>query len=168
MAAVAITRTELTAAQLRRAATRTQDANAARRMLALALVMEGKSRSEAAAACGMDRQTLATGCTATMPRVWRGRVGRQFEQADVVRDVQFAAGLMPAGAVEQNDGVAVGRDDAADLGEVQVHRLGVGLGQDERSADIPRGTDRAEQIGPVVALIARRARPAAALGPNAG
>lgn len=58
MAAVSITRTELTAAQLRRAATRTQDANAARRMLALALVMEGKSRSEAAAACGMDRQTL--------------------------------------------------------------------------------------------------------------
>jgi transposase len=27
-------------------------------MLALALVMEGKSRSEAAATCGMDRQTL--------------------------------------------------------------------------------------------------------------
>jgi transposase len=58
MAAVAITRTELTAAQLRREATRTADANAARRMLALALVMEGASRAEAAAACGMDRQTL--------------------------------------------------------------------------------------------------------------
>ena len=58
MAAVAITRTEHTPAQLRRAASRTGDANAARRMLALALVMEGKSRSEAAATCGMDRQTL--------------------------------------------------------------------------------------------------------------
>jgi transposase len=55
---VAITRTEHTAGQLRRAATRTDDANAARRMLALALVLEGKSRAEAAAACGMDRQTL--------------------------------------------------------------------------------------------------------------
>ncbi len=58
MTAVAITRTEHTPAQMRRAASRTGDANAARRMLALALVMEGKSRSEAAATCGMDRQTL--------------------------------------------------------------------------------------------------------------
>jgi transposase len=58
MTAVSITRTEHTPAQMRRAASRTGDANAARRMLALALVMEGKSRSEAAASCGMDRQTL--------------------------------------------------------------------------------------------------------------
>ncbi len=55
---VRITRTEHTSAQLRRAAARTDDAKAARRMLALALVMEGKSRSEAAGTCGMDRQTL--------------------------------------------------------------------------------------------------------------
>ena len=60
MAAVAVTRTELTAAQLRRAATRTQDANAARRMLALALVLDGSSPGEAAAkSCGMDRADLA-------------------------------------------------------------------------------------------------------------
>jgi len=58
MAGVAITRTEHTPMQLRRAASGTGDAGAARRMLALALVMEGKSRSEAAATCGMDRQTL--------------------------------------------------------------------------------------------------------------
>jgi transposase len=57
-AAIAIRRKDYTAVQLRRAATRTADANAARRMLALALVMAGKSRGEAAAACGMDRQTL--------------------------------------------------------------------------------------------------------------
>jgi transposase len=57
-AGVAITRTDWTAGQLRKAAARSRDANAARRMLALALVMEGKSRREAAAACGMDRQTL--------------------------------------------------------------------------------------------------------------
>src|ERR1700737_1954603 len=57
-AAVAITRKDYTAAQLRRAAARTDDANAARRMLALAQVMDGKTRGEAAASCGMDRQTL--------------------------------------------------------------------------------------------------------------
>jgi len=56
MVAVAITRTELTAADLRGAAARARDGCAVRRMLALALVLEGRSR--AAAACGMDRQTL--------------------------------------------------------------------------------------------------------------
>ena len=58
MAAVAITRTELSAADLRREAARTRDANASRRMLAIALVLEGRPRGEAAAQCGMDRQTL--------------------------------------------------------------------------------------------------------------
>ena len=58
MVAVAITRTELTAADLRGAAARAKDADAVRRMLALALVLEGRSRAEAAEACGMDRQTL--------------------------------------------------------------------------------------------------------------
>jgi transposase len=58
MVAVAITRRELDAAGLRRAARRCRDPHAARRMLALALVLEGTSRTEAARACGMDRQTL--------------------------------------------------------------------------------------------------------------
>lgn len=55
---VAITRTELDAADFRAAAARSKDTAAARRMLALALVMEGHSRGEAARAAGMDRQTL--------------------------------------------------------------------------------------------------------------
>jgi transposase len=56
--AVAITRTEPSAADLRREAARTRDAKAARRMLAIALVLEGRPRAAAAASCGMDRQTL--------------------------------------------------------------------------------------------------------------
>ena len=55
---VAVTRKELGAVELRREAGRCRDARAARRMLALALVLEGRSRSEAAALNGMDRQTL--------------------------------------------------------------------------------------------------------------
>ena len=55
---VSITRTEHTASDLRREAGRTADARASRRMLALALVMEGESRETAARQCGMDRQTL--------------------------------------------------------------------------------------------------------------
>jgi len=57
-AAVSITREDYTAAELRREAKRTDDADVSRRMLALALVLEGKSRGEAAISCGMDRQVL--------------------------------------------------------------------------------------------------------------
>src|SRR6478672_6233027 len=56
--ALAITRDDFTAAELREAATHSKDANAARRMLALALVLEGYNRGEAGKLCGMDRQTL--------------------------------------------------------------------------------------------------------------
>jgi transposase len=55
---VAITRAGLDAGELRREAGRCRDARAARRMLALALVLEGASRVAAARCAGMDRQTL--------------------------------------------------------------------------------------------------------------
>ena len=55
---VGITRTDLTAAELRRAAGKCRDAKAARRMLAIALVLDGVDRTRAAESCGMDRQTL--------------------------------------------------------------------------------------------------------------
>lgn len=58
MTAITITRGDLTAAQLRGAAGKTKDARAARRMLAIALVLEGADRTTAAQTCGMDRQTL--------------------------------------------------------------------------------------------------------------
>ena len=55
---VKITRTDMTAGDLRRAAALSTDANAARRMLAIAMVLEGSDRKTAAETCGMDRQTL--------------------------------------------------------------------------------------------------------------
>lgn len=58
MVAVAVSRKDFTASDLRHEAGRTGDGNAARRMLAIALVLEGCSRAEAARTCGMDRQTL--------------------------------------------------------------------------------------------------------------
>ena len=57
MVAIAITRL-LTAAELGAASAKSRDTQAARRMLALALVLEGADRKTAAEACGMDRQTL--------------------------------------------------------------------------------------------------------------
>ena len=56
--AIAITRQDVSMDDLRRGAGRTRDAKAARRMLAIACVMEGQSREDAAECCGMDRQTL--------------------------------------------------------------------------------------------------------------
>ena len=55
---VAITRLSMSATELRREAARLKDARAARRLLAIALVLEGSDRTHAAEACGMDRQTL--------------------------------------------------------------------------------------------------------------
>ena len=56
--AVAITRQDVSVGDLRREAGRTRDAKAARHMLAIACVLEGQSREDAAETCGMDRQTL--------------------------------------------------------------------------------------------------------------
>jgi len=55
---VAITRSELSAAELRAAAVRSADGRVACRLLAIAMLLEGAARGEAALACGMDRQTL--------------------------------------------------------------------------------------------------------------
>ena len=57
-AAVAIIRLDMTASDLRAAAGREKDGSATRRMLALAMVLDGADRQTAAATCGMDRQTL--------------------------------------------------------------------------------------------------------------
>ena len=51
---VAITRDDLDAAGLRRAAAKTRNADAARRMPPLALVLDGRTRHEAVELCGMD------------------------------------------------------------------------------------------------------------------
>jgi hypothetical protein len=82
---VEITRLDLLPAELRREAARLKDARAARRVLAIALVLEGMDRETAARTCGMERQTLRgeedqetvpgqfprrTGI-ATMPKVFR-------------------------------------------------------------------------------------------------
>jgi putative transposase len=55
---VQITRTDHTSAELRALSAKCGDGAQVRRMLALALVLEGRPRSEAASFSGMDRQTL--------------------------------------------------------------------------------------------------------------
>jgi transposase len=55
---IAITRLDLTAAELRAQAVKADDGAVVRRLLGIALVLEGASREAAASAVGMDRQTL--------------------------------------------------------------------------------------------------------------
>ena len=56
--AIEITRLDRSAAELRGVAIKTQDAAVTRRLLGIALLLDGWSRGEAATASGMDRQTL--------------------------------------------------------------------------------------------------------------
>jgi transposase len=57
-ASVDITRLDHTPAELRAFAAKSGDAAKARRLLAIAMVLEGRSRFDAARQAGMDRQTL--------------------------------------------------------------------------------------------------------------
>lgn len=95
MVAVAVTQDEHDAASLRRAASQCRDADAARRMLALALILDGRPRSEAAALCGMDRQTL---------RDWVHRYN--VEGLAGLSDRRGAVGPKPRLSAEQTAAVA--------------------------------------------------------------
>lgn len=110
MVAVAITRMDYTARDLRAAAKRSDDVAAARRMLALALVLEGKSRSEAATCCGMDRQSL---------RDWVHRYNA--EGLEGLRN-RTAPGAQPKLSREQERGVAELVRNGPDLTEHGVVR----------------------------------------------
>ena len=90
MAGIEITRLELTATDLRKSAGKSRDAKASRRMLALALVLEGVDRTRAAESCGMDRQTLrdwvhrynAEGLAGLSDR-WRGARAPRLDPAQM-------------------------------------------------------------------------------------
>ena len=75
-----VVRTDLAASAVRELAKATATPDQARRLLAIALVVAGSSRAEAARSTGMDRPTLrsiaarATG--APLQHGWAGRLGR--------------------------------------------------------------------------------------------
>jgi transposase len=108
---VAITRLDLSVVDLRQAAARTQDATVARRMLAIALVLEGSSRAEAAQTCAMDRQTL---------RDWVHRYNASG--LDGLSDQLRRNGPLPRLSAEQQAEVAGWVDQGADLGRDGVVR----------------------------------------------
>ncbi len=107
-AAIMITRRDLAPPDLRKAAGQVKDGRVARRILAIALVLEGVDRKAAAQSCGMDRQTLrdwahrynAEGLAGLENRGGGGRKPR-------LSPVQMAelASWVEAGPDPKNDGV---------------------------------------------------------------
>lgn len=65
---------------------------------------------------------------------------------------------MPACLIDDQDGMSAGIDGGGDLRQMGVHRLGIAPWQDEPDALALLRTDRAEDVGPLGALIMRRAR----------
>jgi hypothetical protein len=102
-------------------------------------------------------QTFSTGFS------FRG-AGRQEDRRDVVGHVELAR-RVPSGPVEEQNSVGALGDVARDFVEVELHHVGVGIGQHEGRPDAAGRADRAKQIGVVVALVGRLPGPRSAPGP---
>lgn len=139
---VKITRTDISASALRQEAGRTREAPAARRILAIALVLKGCSRSDAARQCGMDRQTLRgwvhryneEGLDGLFDRAHGGGAPRKLS---VTEEAEFAAWVR-AGPDAEIDGIVrwrlvdlrdrISRIFAVDLHERSVDKLAQRIG----------------------------------------
>jgi hypothetical protein len=97
-------------------------------------------------------------------RVELGAFRWQRNDGDVGRHDE-ACRQVPAGLVDQQDGVGSGRDSFGDLREMQVHCLGVAGRQDQGSALALLWADRTEDVGGSSALVTRRDGASAALCP---
>lgn len=107
--AIAITRTELSVSELRAAAKRLADTRQALRVLAIAMVLDGHSRADAAQACGMDRQSLrdwvhrynedGIAGLVDRPRSGRPAILTASERAEVAAWVDQGADLAQDGVV---------------------------------------------------------------------
>lgn len=126
MSGIEITRVDMSASELRAASAKAADARSARRMLALALVLEGVDRKTAAETCGMDRQTLrdwvhrynADGLSGLTNRSYAGPPRRL--SADALAEL---AKLVETGPDPETDGVVRWR--RVDLQRVIEERFGV-------------------------------------------
>lgn len=129
-AAVKITRMDATAAELRGLAARSQDAAQSRRLLAVAMVLDGSSREDAARQVGMDRQTLRdwvhryneAGADGLISRSAPGPQPKLNEaQMNELRDLVIAG---PDSAIHQ-----VVRWRCVDLRDEVARRFGVTVGE---------------------------------------
>src|SRR3546814_11226567 len=75
---------------------------------------------------------------------------------------------MPAGAIADQYGMSPRRDLGADLAQVGVHGLGIGVGHDHGGADGAVGADGSEDVGGDVPVVAHHARARADRRPDVG
>ena len=75
---------------------------------------------------------------------------------------------VPAGLIENQDGVGAGGDLSCDLIEVELHGRGVAVGQDQAGTRAACRTDSAKYIGRAGALIVCQTRPATLAHPQIG
>lgn len=136
---VEITRTEMSATELRRAASRSRDAKASRRMLALALVLDGRTRTEAAESCGMDRQTLRDWVHRYNAEGLAGLIDRPLPGRTPLLDTEqmnALAVIVEAGPNPKLDGVVRWR--RIDLCAVVEQRFGIRLAERTMSSILRR------------------------------
>jgi len=130
MSAAIAVREDFEAEELRVLAGRVKDANQARRLLAIAAILDGMDREEAARIGGMDRQTLrdwvhrfnAQGPDGLINTKPPGRPSRLSEEQK-----EELCELVEAGPDPQKDGVARWR--CADLKRMLGERFGVDLSE---------------------------------------
>ena len=75
-----------------------------------------------------------------------GALRRQWHERDVGRYRELVR-QVPSRLVDEECGVTARRDGCGDLGQVQVHRLGIASRQDERCTLAKRRTDGSEDVG---------------------
>jgi transposase len=107
-AAVKVTRLDHTAQDLRALAAKSKDADQARRMLAIAMVLEGASRLDAARQTGMDRQTL---------RDWVHRYNEAATEGLISRAAPGAAAKLTAAQMAELRELVVAGPDS------KIHRV---------------------------------------------
>lgn len=125
---LAITRPDESADDLRRLARSCRNVAQARRLLAIALVMDGQSRTDAATAAGMDRQSLrdwvhrfnAEGPDGLRDKPRSGRPARLSED-----QLQELDAIVEAGPDLETDGVVRWR--CADLQRVIADKYSIAL-----------------------------------------
>ena len=130
MSAAICVRDDFEAEELRVLAGRVKDANQARRLLAIAAVLEGMDREEAARIGGMDRQTLRDWVHRFNTQGPDGLInikpsGRRPRLSDEQKEELCE--LVEAGPDPQKDGVARWR--CVDLKRVLGERFGVDLSE---------------------------------------
>jgi len=90
-----------------------------------------------------------------LDRVEFGAFWRQRDESDVFGHDEMARET-PACLIEEEHGMGAGPYLCGDFGEVQIHRLGVAAGQDERRGLALLRANGAENIGRGGALIGGR------------